>query len=75
MAEAFLKIEPVKGAAEYWAGYSVNGCLKPCVWMKDTEGHDSIIDTAKTIEQARTKANKWQQKENTAFLKSKKNKP
>lgn len=70
MSEIFLKVEPVKGAAEYWAGYTIEGKLKPVVWMKDTEGIESIVDTAKTIEAARSKANKWQQKENRAVLKS-----
>ncbi len=66
MANIFLKLEPITGAAEYFADVDVN--LKPCVWKKDNEGYKSVIDTAKTIEQARIKANKWQQKENMAVL-------
>lgn len=63
---------PVAGAAKYVAGYTDPPAHKPCVWMMDAEGNWSIIDTAKTIESAHKKANKWQQKENDAVLKGKK---
>lgn len=70
MSNAFLKLEPIKGAAEYYAGTREDN--KPCVWMKDTEGHCSIIQNAKSLGDAQEKALKWQVKENYAVLKSQK---
>ena len=56
-------IEPIKGAAEYYAGYDKeNG--KAVVFMKDTSGYCSVIQTYKGIVQAKIAANRWQIKEN-----------
>lgn len=63
-------LDPVKGAASYFAALDDN--QTPCVWMRDIDGFLSVIDTAKTIEKAREKALKWQEKENKAVLKSQK---
>lgn len=68
-------IPPVKGAAEYFCGYDYENKKKPCVWMKDTEGHVTIIDYAKTIEKAREKALNWQKKENAIVLKNQPSSP
>lgn len=67
---AYLKLAPIPGAAEYWGDY--DGKNKPVVWMRTPDGYDSIIETARTIDLARSKANKWQQKENSAVAKEKK---
>lgn len=76
MADAFIKIEPVKGAAIYQAGYDPEKGYKPCVWMTvpadEHCDHECyyIVQTCKTIDAARSAANKWQQKENKAVEKS-----
>lgn len=67
-------IQPVPGAATYFAAYSQeNG--KPYVWMTPVGGGEyssTAIESATTIEQAKIKANKWQKKENKVVLKSQK---
>ena len=70
MNDIFLKVTPVEGAAEYFAEVDTENKNKPSVWMKTPDGYYSVIDTAKTMEAARNKANKWQLKENRAVLKS-----
>jgi hypothetical protein len=70
-------IPPIKGAAEYYAGYDYESNKKPCVFMTYVVGglrHTMVCDYAKTIELARKKAQLWQIKENKAVksLESKK---
>lgn len=62
-------VQPVNGAAKYFAGVDPD-TNKPSVYMEDTKGYLSVIDTAKTIDKARDKAIKWQEKENKAVLKN-----
>lgn len=64
------EINPVDGAAHYFAAFDVN--KKPYVWMRDTDGYETAIESAKTIDIARKKAAKWQKKENETVLKNKK---
>lgn len=63
---ATIRVSPVAGAAEYFPGTEYNRHNQHVVFMKDNEGHVSVVDTAKNQDQARIKANKWQQKENRA---------
>jgi hypothetical protein len=58
------KIKPVDGAAMYEA-------IGNEVWMTDTEGWQNCIDEKPTNEAAEKCAQKWQEKENKAVLKSK----
>lgn len=60
-------VQPVKGAAKYFAAVDPDN-NKPSVYMEDTAGYLSVIDTAKTIDKARDKAIKWQEKENKSVL-------
>lgn len=63
------QVKPVDGAAYYFAALDQGN--KPFVWMRDTDGYETAIESAKTIESARKKAAKWQQKENKTVLKNK----
>jgi hypothetical protein len=73
-----MKVEPVEGAASYWAGYDYEKNKKPCVWMtiKADEKcpHDCsyIVQYCRTSESAEKAADKWQKKENKAVQKNKK---
>jgi hypothetical protein len=68
-----LQIEPVHGAAKYFAAIDPE-TNKPSIYMETTDNYLSVIDTARTMETARRKATSWQQKENRSVLKSKTNK-
>lgn len=61
------QVKPVKGAADYTTSFSEG---KWRIWMTDTDGHTSAIDTALNEVSAWKKTDKWQKKENEAVLKS-----
>ena len=55
-------VHPVPGAARYWAS-------RRDVWMEDTEGYTTCIQSCRSEEGAINAAERWQKKENAGVTK------
>jgi hypothetical protein len=58
----------VRGAARYFVGSDAEG--GHCVFMFDTEGYTSKVQSYRTFEAARKSAERWQIRENDAVAKA-----